>query len=261
MIKINYNVDLMLVKTEQNDLFRLIRKLNKEVEIIKNCNIEINKKNDGSPVSNADKLVNREFKNFIKSTKYKNYISEENEQTEYKIRSKWKYFWMIDPIDGTKEFINKGIDYTLNIALCENNKPIFSVVSVPATGDIYHAFKGKGAYKNMKKILRINKNIKKLKILVSKSHLNSQTNKYLEEKKQKHDIQVLKIGSSLKLCLLAEGKADIYPRFSPSMEWDTCAAQLILEESGGKIMSLDGKYLEYNKRLLTNPKFIATDYL
>ena len=125
MIKINYNVDLMLVKTEQNDLFRLIRKLNKEVEIIKNCNIEINKKNDGSPVSNADKLVNREFKNFIKSTKYKNYISEENEQTEYKIRSKWKYFWMIDPIDGTKEFINKGIDYTLNIALCENNKPIF----------------------------------------------------------------------------------------------------------------------------------------
>ena len=248
----------MLTKSEFNELLNLIRKINIKVENIKNSKIEINKKIDGSPISNADKLANKEFENFINSTRYKNYISEEKEQTKYEIRSKWKYFWMIDPIDGTKEFINKGNDYTLNIALCERNKPIFSIVSVPATGDIYHAFKGKGAFKNMKKIIRTKKNINKNRILVSKSHLNFETNKYLKEKKQNHAIQVQKIGSSLKFCLIAEGKADIYPRFGPTMEWDSCAAHLIFEESGGKIMSLDGKDLKYNKRSLTNPNFIAT---
>ena len=167
------------------------------------------------------------------------------------------FFWLVDPIDGTKEFINKGDDYTINIALCFNNTPILSFVYAPATKELYFAEKGKGAFKNEKIIKCTNFERKKLEIIVSKSHLNNITKKYIQHITKNKPYDLIRFGSSLKICKLAEGLGDIYPRFGPTMEWDTCAAHLILEESEGLLRSEFNKEIKYNKENLLNPNFIA----
>ena len=166
---------------------------------------------------------------------------------------------MIDPIDGTKEFINKSTDYTINIALCHEKEPIFGLVSCPATNDIYYAYKNKGAFLNGKEIsisTETDSNLKR--VIASKSHINAETTKFIEDLKKNYEIDVKNYGSSLKICKIAEGKADIYPRFGPTMEWDTCAAQIILEEAGGSMLDKKNLKLTYNKADLRNPFFIAS---
>ncbi len=249
----------MMINFDFDTLVLLIKKLNKDVEEIKITDFDIDLKLDNSPLTKADLHVNRYLCDFVHNTECKNIISEEISNLEFDVRKSWQYYWVIDPIDGTKEFINKSTDYTINLALCYENEPIFGLVSCPATNDIYHAYRNKGAFLNGKEIsisTETDSNLKR--VIASKSHMNTETTEFIENLKKNHEIVVKTYGSSLKICKIAEGKADIYPRFGPTMEWDTCAAQIILEEAGGSMLDEKKFKLTYNKPDLRNPFFIAS---
>ncbi len=248
----------MLSFSEQKRLFHLIKEIGSEAEKIKKRDFDVVYKDDQSPLSQADTFVNNELIKFIKSTNFPNVISEENKQTDYSIRKNWEFFWLVDPIDGTKEFIKKNNDYTINIALCKKDTPIFSVVYAPARGELFHAEKGKGAFLNGAVISDIKSNQDQYIIVASKSHLNKDTEDYISKIKREKKVNLIQFGSSLKICKVAEGVADIYPRFGPTMEWDICAAHLILMEAGGKCTNLNKEDIKYNKINLLNEYFIAT---
>ena len=248
---------MTISQNKLEELLKLIGKLNHEVEKIKNKDIEVSIKSDDTPITQADLYVNNALNDFIKTTEYQNVISEENKQIDFSERSKWQWFWIIDPIDGTKEFIKKGTDYTINIALCFQNRPVLSVVSRPSSGDIYYAIKDQGSFLNQNKIKSALTD-GEVKMIASKSHLNKDTEVYISELSKSIRFDTINVGSSLKICFLAEGKAQIYPRFGTTMEWDTAAADLILSEAGGSMLScLDLKPLMYNKENLKNSYFIC----
>lgn len=227
----------------------------KALEIF-NQDFNIYYKNDKSPLTEADLLVNEYIcKNLDRYNI--SIISEENKNIPYNIRKNWEYCWLIDPIDGTKEFINKNKEWTINIALVYKNKPILGVVYAPALDLIFYAKQNQGAYKNNTKLPIITKN-NTYKIVASKSHLNNETLNFINNINTKLDKEFVSIGSSLKLCFVASGEADCYPRLAPTMEWDTAAAQAIVEEAGKKVYDYNTlKTLEYNKEKLLNPYFIA----
>ena len=217
-------------------------------------------KDDKSPLTEADTKSNE----IICSTLEKLYpnipiMSEENKQTEYEVRKKWEYYWCIDPIDGTKEFIKKNGEFTVNIALIHKDTPVLGVVYAPAIDEMYKAKKGQGAFKNNQKLpLHVNKTPQeKLRVVASKSHLSEETQAFIDALDTKETEQKSK-GSSLKLCMVAEGVADIYPRLAPTMEWDTAAADAIVRESGKMTYQKENKQpLVYNKKNLLNPWFVV----
>jgi len=214
-------------------------------------------KDDNSPLTEADLKAN----SIICSALQKLYptipiMSEENQQVEYTQRKEWQYYWCIDPIDGTKEFIKKNGEFTINIALIEKTTPVLGVVYAPAIGDIYKAKKGDGAFKNGIK-LPIKREDNNLVIVASKSHLTDETKNFIEKIETTKEKVFISKGSSLKLCMVAEGVADIYPRLAPTMEWDTAAADAIVRESGKMSYQLDKKLpIVYNKENLLNPWFV-----
>ena len=190
-------------------------------------------------------------------------LSEESEEIPFDRRSSWRYFWMVDPLDGTKEFLHRNGEFTVNIALMDGSVPILGVVYAPALDTMYFAAKGAGAWKSDGKTtlrIRAASPAKSApRVMVSRSH---QVGEEVEEvlKRLTGDsggCEFIPMGSSLKFCLLAEGAADIYPRTGPTMEWDTAAAHCILEEAGGSVVALDGNAMLYNKRNLLNPGFVA----
>lgn len=248
----------MLSTSCKKDLLSLVSDLGKEAELIRKSNVEIELKEDSSPITKADLLINEELNKFFLSTHFKNVISEENAEIPYKERKKWEFFWCIDPIDGTKEYIAGGSDYTINIALCIKDRPVFSIVYAPAREELFVAEKDQGATKNKRKISVESKTSNLLRIVASKSHMNSETTEYIEKQKESNKIKLLQFGSSLKICKVAEGIADLYPRFGPTMEWDTCAADLIVSEAGGGIYNIEQEVLKYNKKNLINPYFIVS---
>ncbi len=242
-----------------NYLKELVAYLGEKAEKIKFDKYEVSYKENDSPLTIADKIINEELNSFlITKSPYKFIISEENKNIEYEKRRSWDYFWMIDPIDGTKEFIKKGNDYTINIALCHVDSPVFGMVYAPASKTLYHATKGTGAYKNNSKIHCV-PHSDNLKIVASSSHLNLETKEFIDNLKKCNNCEIVNIGSSLKICFVADGTAHVYPRFAPTMEWDTCASQIILEEAGGALKTIDNKILVYNKENLLNPFFVATN--
>ena len=193
-------------------------------------------------------------------------LSEENKEAPYNIRKNWEYFWLIDPLDGTKEFVKKNGEFTINIALIYKDAPVLGVIYAPALEILYYSQKDRGAFKQEKnkkpQRLPIYHNLKNntLKVIVSKSHYNQETKEFVDNLKNQYEkIEFINIGSSLKFCLIAEGKADIYPRLAPTMEWDTAAGQAIVEESKGKIIKYKTKeFIRYNKQNLLNPYFVTT---
>lgn len=227
----------------------------KALEIF-NQDFNIYYKKDKSPLTEADLLVNEYI---CKSLDKYNIaiISEENKNIPYDIRKNWEYCWLIDPINGTKEFINKNKEWTINIALIHKNKPILGIVYAPALDLIFYANKNQGAYKNGTKLPMIKSN-DTYKIVASKSHLNDETLNFINNINTNLNKEFISIGSSLKLCFVASGEADCYPRLAPTMEWDTAAAQAIVEEAGKKVYDYNTlKTLEYNKENLLNPYFIV----
>jgi 3'(2'), 5'-bisphosphate nucleotidase len=229
----------------------------------------IDYKDDKSPLTEADTKSNE----IICDALAKAYpeiplLSEENKEVAYEDRKDWEYFWLIDPIDGTKEFIKKNGEFTVNIALIHKNTPVLGVVYAPALGDMYKAKKGDGAFKNGQKLpLEVNEAPEKsLRVVASKSHLSEETQAFIDEiAKGTESIEQVSKGSSLKLVMVAEGSADIYPRLAPTMEWDTAAADAIVRESGKMTYQYNEKLnhstslksVIYNKANLLNPWFIV----
>jgi len=217
-------------------------------------------KEDDSPLTEADTKANEIICSKLESL-YPDIpiMSEENKQTEYEVRKSWEYYWCIDPIDGTKEFIKKNDEFTVNIALIHKDTPVLGVVYAPAIDEMYKAKKGEGAYRNGEKLpLEINKYPEeKLHVVASKSHLSEETQEFIDNLETKEIKQVSK-GSSLKLCMVATGEADIYPRLAPTMEWDTAAADAIAREAGKMTYSYEtNQPMIYNKENLLNPWFVV----
>lgn len=238
-------------------------KLSEEVIEIQKRGFETLQKDDKSPLTEADLHSNKRIREFIfANTEVANIISEEDKEIEYEERTKWDYYWLIDPIDGTKEFVKGGDDFCINIALCKGSEPLFGYVACPKKKDQYFAIQNRGAFKNGKPIYAIYSHSPQgnpIKVVASKSHLNKETEDFINNLKKGHEVETLNIGSSLKFCLVAEGKAHIYPRFGPTMEWDTCAPQIIAEESGAIVYRVEDRApLQYNKENLLNPFFIVS---
>jgi 3'(2'), 5'-bisphosphate nucleotidase len=187
-------------------------------------------------------------------------LSEESQTVPYDERQAWRTFWLVDPLDGTKEFINRNGEFTVNIALVQNSRPILGVVHAPAMDVTYFAAEGVGAFKHMARtrthaICVRRDEPARLKVVVSRSHPSKELDKLLL---RIGPHECIGMGSSLKICLVAEGEAHLYPRLGPTMEWDTAAAQCIAEMAGGAITDSAGQTLRYNKADLHNPDFIVS---
>jgi len=227
---------------------------------IYNKDFTVEYKDDKSPLTEAD-LKSNEIICKALNELYPTIpiLSEENRAASYSERQAWEYFWLIDPIDGTKEFIKKNGEFTVNIALIQKNTPVLGVVYAPVLNEMYWAKKGDGAFKNGEKLpLMVNDNPEEsLRVVASKSHLSEETQAFIDTLNTEKIEQVSK-GSSLKLVMVAEGIADIYPRLAPTMEWDTGAADAIVREAGKMTYQFENKKpLLYNKENLLNPWFIV----
>jgi len=218
-------------------------------------------KKDRSPLTRADRLSHEEIMAVLERSGLP-VLSEEGRDISYDERKGWEYFWMVDPLDGTKEFIKKNGEFTVNISLIHKDRSVLGVVYVPVSGDMFWARKGNGAYhsKNGSPPVQLScasftKDDEGLKIVGSRSHMNSETEVFIAEYSNP---EIVSMGSSLKFMLIAEGKAHIYPRIAPTMEWDTAAAQIIVEEAGGTVKQYEnGRPVVYNKADLLNPFFIV----
>lgn len=218
-------------------------------------------KEDNSPLTKADMISNQMICNFLrKDNPDIPIISEENKAEPYSVRKKYDWAWMIDPLDGTKEFVNKNGEFTVNIALLKDGKPMAGLVYVPVLKEYYTAIKGEGAHKILDgkktrlKCSTFRMKDSELRIVSTRSHRNAETEKYLD---QFDNPYLILVGSSLKIVRVAEGLADLYPRLGPTMEWDIAAAEIILTEAGGTLLDMKNKPLQYNKEDMHNPHFIA----
>jgi 3'(2'), 5'-bisphosphate nucleotidase len=217
-------------------------------------------KSDNSPLTLADKEANTIIEEELRKLYAFPIISEEGKNIPFELRRAWQEFWLVDPLDGTKEFIKRNGEFTVNIAFLKNNKPVIGVIYAPVLDALYIGVVGKGAYKIDKGVrAEIKTNQKKTKLIAvgSRSHGSPEDEAVLKN----YDIvDKTSIGSSLKFCLLAEGKADLYFRSGPTMEWDTAAGQAILEAAGGKMYNQSGKEFIYNKESLLNGGFLCTGW-
>lgn len=240
-----------------------------------NDNFELELKKDNSPLTKADKTAHKIIVDILKTTQLP-VLSEEGENISYEERKSWKTFWLVDPLDGTKEFINKNGEFTVNIALIEKSKPVMGIIYAPVLDKLYVGganfrsfmvsnvskeinINDKRVFFNSKVILPKTPDNNPFVIAASRSHINKETKQYIESiVKDKKDYKILNIGSSLKFCVVAENKACVYPRFGPTMEWDVAAGHAIVLYSNGDVINAETKQsLVYNKKELVNPNFIA----
>ena len=238
----------------------------KEILNFYNNEIEVTHKEDLSPLTKADLASNKIILESLTKLNSNIPILSEESLVDWSIRKNWKKYWLVDPLDGTKEFIKKNGEFTVNIALIEDNNPILGVVYVPAKSLLYLAEKNKGSFKtNTKDKLKNFEGIQKIlvssqtnrpRVIGSRSHSNATFDNWVKEKFPNADI--VQAGSSLKFCLIAEGEADIYPRFGPTSEWDIAAGHMIVNEAGGKIRTFQNDSIKYNtKENIINPEFYA----
>lgn len=203
-------------------------------------------------------------------------LSEEGRLIPYDERNSWDTFWLIDPLDGTREFVRRNGEFTVNIALIWQSRPILGVIYIPVSKVFYFAAENLGSFKLMQgdimpsgsiesilgsavKLPLVTHHASRITAICSRSHMSPETEEFIANLKAKYiEVDCLTAGSSLKFCLIAEGKADVYPRFGPTMEWDTAAGQVIVEQAGGRVLRADSQEpLSYNKEELLNPDFIA----
>lgn len=228
---------------------------------------DIENKSDNSPLTQADLAAHHLIVTaLMQLTPDIPILSEESESIEPDVRNAWQRYWLIDPLDGTREFIKRNGEFTVNIALIQDHAPMLGVVYAPASAMLYFAAKGHGAYRQLGDgaAARIHARpfqLEKLIVAGSRSHSDQKLRQFL------HNIHVhtgavpelIHMGSSLKICLVAQGSADVYPRLGPTSEWDTAAAHCVLKEAGGDILNETGQPLRYNtKQSLLNPSFFAT---
>jgi len=258
---------------EIKEIITLARKAGEVIlEVYKrDFNIEI--KDDKSPLTEADKKANEIIVARLKEL-YPEIpiLSEEEKAAPYETRKNWGTFWLVDPLDGTKEFIKKNGEFTVNIALIENHIPVLGVVFAPVLDKMYYGSVENGSWLSIEqaeptKLPRITNGEKEkaMTVVASRSHMSEETEQFIEALKSKtSSVNTISIGSSLKLCLVAEGEADVYPRLGPTMEWDTAAAHAVVNNAGKSVFVYeDGTTtatpLSYNKENLLNPFFVVTD--
>jgi len=243
-----------------------------EILEVYNSDFSVETKDDKSPLTEADKKAHLAIIKGLEATLLP-VLSEEGKKMDFSERKDWKRFWMVDPLDGTKEFVKRNGEFTVNIALIENGKATMGVIYVPVTKDLY--FADKLAYKIKgfdEPTVSINKLLGRAKqlpisqkrtnyiVVGSRSHMSKETEAFINMQKESHsEVDILSKGSSLKLCMVAEGAADAYPRFAPTMEWDTAAGQAIANASGAKVINWETKKsMEYNKENLLNSWFLVS---
>ncbi|MDN6280514.1 MAG: 3'(2'),5'-bisphosphate nucleotidase CysQ [Psychroflexus sp.] len=233
--------------------------------------IIVEMKDDNSPLTIADKRANSIIMDYLEQTDFP-IISEENKAIDYAERKKWPACWIVDPLDGTKEFIKKNGEFTVNIALVHEQKTVFGVIYVPATRELYigDVEKNKALKLEVPEVFELKTLMAsaeelspkaasdKIEVVGSRSHMNEDTKNYIEDLKSTYNkpVEIVSKGSSLKFCLVAEGKADVYPRYAPTMEWDTAAGQAICKAVGLSVINLDtGEEMLYNRENLLNSYF------
>ena len=230
------------------------------LEIYKQENLEFTLKDDVSPLTRADMASHHLIIDALhRLTPDFPVLSEESGAIFYEERRKWSAYWLVDPLDGTKEFLRRNGEFTVNIARIENGCPVLGVVHAPAIEVTYYGEVNKGAHKQVQNrkpvpIQVSDYRTQKLKIVISRLHAVDAVENLL---KKINDYECMNMGSSLKFCLIAEGAAHLYPRLGPTMEWDTAAAQCVVECAGGSVTDLDGNVLRYNKADLLNPGFMV----
>lgn len=228
------------------------------LDIYRTDDFDIEMKSDNSPLSKADKLSHQKIEQLLQVSNLP-ILSEEGRNIPYDERKNWEYFWMVDPLDGTKEFIKKNDEFTVNIALIHKGKAILGVVYAPVLDIMYYGSIEGGTYKiinNSAPVMLKMQQTKTVKAIVaSRSHLSNETQNFIN---LYPNTEVISMGSSLKFMLIVENKAQLYPRFSPTMEWDTAAAQAIVESAGGKVVTYPNrKPMLYNKKDLHNDWFLV----
>jgi 3'(2'), 5'-bisphosphate nucleotidase len=243
-------------------------KAGKEIlDVYYKSDLGIEFKTDNSPLTLADKRAHNVIVENLSQTKLP-ILSEEGKIIDYAERKNWKLFWMVDPLDGTKEFVKRNDEFTVNIALIQNNSPVAGVVYVPVTKIIYWSNTG-GSFKAL--VYDKNENFSDIQqlpitsakenfvVVGSRSHMSSETENFIKSINTKgKSIEIKSKGSSLKICMVAEGNADIYPRLAPTMEWDTAAGHAIAKFAGKKVYQFENKRsVEYNKENLLNPWFVV----
>ena len=217
-------------------------------------------KDDHSPLTAADMAAHRHIvAGLTAMTPDIPVLSEESASVPWDVRRGWTRYWLVDPLDGTREFVKKNGEFTVNIALIEGDAPTFGVVYAPALDEMLFGQRGVGAFvcdgDDTVPIMARQPAGAPLRVAASRSHLDTRTAAAIE---RMGEVEPLGLGSSLKFCRLAEGRLDVYPRFGPTSEWDTAAGQAVLEAAGGVVLRLDGSVLSYNtKDSLLNPDFIA----
>ncbi len=259
----------MLDQIDIQDIVKIAKDAGKAIMEIYNQDFDIEFKSDNTPLTIADRKANEIIVSALNQLSVNSFLqqnipilSEEGRNVPYDERKNWEYFWMIDPLDGTKEFVKKNGEFTINIALIYKNTPIIGVVYSPVLNVCYWAKKDEGAFKDGKKLpLKVKKGKNVYKIVASRSHMSNETKDFIEAIDTNKEKVIVSIGSSLKICLVAEGEANIYPRLGPTMEWDTAAAHAIVNESNGLFNKYvdNGAYQQhlYNKKNLLNDWFVV----
>jgi 3'(2'), 5'-bisphosphate nucleotidase len=249
-------------KVNKQDIIDLAKKAGEAIMDIYRKDFAVYDKSDASPLTEADLAAHHILVDGLERMTNYPVLSEESSEEIKKKRLKWNEYWLIDPLDGTKEFVKKNGEFTVNVALIQHGKPTFGVVYAPALKTLYVGDTKEGAYKQEdgKDAEKITVRAKPTQtsdyiIVGSRSHQSDEFKAFIQDYP---DAEIVSMGSSLKLCLVAEGKADIYPRLGLTFEWDTAAAQAVVEAADGKVLHAEtGKPLQYNKENLLNPFFIV----
>jgi 3'(2'), 5'-bisphosphate nucleotidase len=249
--------------TLRSDIVAIARAAGDAILAVYAQDFDVDFKADASPLTEADLASHRHIVAALSAlTPELPILSEESAEIPYDERADWRTFWLVDPLDGTKEFVKRNGEFTVNIALIQGGRPVLGVVHAPVLGVTYSAAEGEGAFRHdgdaETAIVTRPPQGRRLTVVASRSHSNEATAAFLEELGRDFDIEVTSKGSALKICLVADGEANLYPRTGPTMEWDTAAAQAVLEAAGG-VMAVFGSAepLRYNKADLRNPHFLA----
>jgi 3'(2'), 5'-bisphosphate nucleotidase len=281
--------DAVVYKTLRDGIIAA-KNAGREILEVYNSDFTVEQKKDNSPLTVADRRSHTMISEYL-LPRYPEIpiLSEEGTGIPFKKRKRWGFFWLVDPLDGTKEFIKRNGEFTVNLALVNENKPVLGVVYVPVTDVLYFGALNFGSYKltgtavmsshngsgeesshedalrlliqgSSKLPTHIRGSQREVRIIGSRSHLDEDTQEYISKLESKYDsVDIVFAGSSMKICQVAEGVVDVYPRFGPTMEWDTAAGQAITEFAGGSLLDFHTRRaLTYNKKNLVNPWFIVT---
>ena len=243
------------------EIIKIARQAGERILAVYETDFEVQTKEDTSPLTAADLAAHDTILAGLKKlTPDWPILSEESSEIGFEIRSAWSRYWLVDPLDGTREFVNRNGEFTVNIALIDDHRPVLGVVHVPVSGRDYYASRESGAWRQNPgegavSIQASTTCQRPVRVVGSMSHRGSSLDAFLE---RLGDYKLVPMGSSLKICLVADGSADIYPRLGPTSEWDTAAAQAVVEIAGGQMTNIDGEAIQYNQKPdLLNPFFLV----